>query len=268
MPCQNEGAALHGDGEPTPAPCSYTVCGSAGNGCYDNATATNAGYGCLSDGTQIDYVVAIGSFKVWQEHGGTRLLHASGLWTSSSDWQQTLNRNGKGFSGSSFTTLTNIAGRACPANSTLTSVFINDDTASNKFASGYCLYYDGGNAAQRLDKDAGTEATDWLANWTSAATGNGTNAAWYEGNVKTCADKGMRLPTAFETSTTDTSGSGMYPPANGSPTFALANGVPNDSADTWTASGSVVNQMYFNWSGTTITFVPYTGAKYVRCVLP
>ena len=216
----------------------YTACGASGNGCYDNSTATSAGHACLSDGEQIDYVYANGSsgFQVWQQHNSPNsILHASGLWASSADWQQSLNGSGKGFSGTSFTVISSLAGRACPSpvSSGLPSVYIND---SNKVATGYCLYYDGGDASEPLNS-AGTSQTVsgqiGMNNWSNY---NGGAAVWYVGNIQTCASEGMRLPTIFETQTTTTSS--PYYPTDASPTFAQSNGVPSYIANTWTASAN------------------------------
>ena len=219
----------------------------------------------LSDGTQIDYVVASVGFYVWQEHNSpNRILHASGLWASSSDWQQTLNVNGEGFSGSNFTTISNLAGRACPANSTLTSVYIDN---SHKVATGYCLYYDGGQTAQVLNNAGTSQVTLGSIGMNNWSNYNGGTASWYVGNVDTCAEKGMRLPTVFETRTTTTSSS--YYPTDATPTFAQSNGVPNYSGYTWTASApTVITSNYWVWSGTSVNFTYYGTLIYVRCVIP
>jgi hypothetical protein len=133
-----------------------------------------------------------------------------------------------------------IAGRVCPPN-----VFLNHD---NMTVTGSCLYYDAGNEAQSLDTAAaagGVEGEDWLKQWNSAASGRRENASYYEGNLKTCADKGMRLPTIYEANFSSQSGprprgdkliSGAGDPIF--PTFADQDtGVPSvPDSSTWTAS--------------------------------
>ena len=241
--------------------CSYTQCGLAGNGCYDNATAVSAGHACLRDNTQIDYVPTGNGFYVWQEHGRQgRILQASGLWAYPTDWQQTLKPNGKGFSGISLPSISYIAGRACPAGSTLPSVYIDD---SDKVDPNYCLYYDAGNPEQDLNA-AGTSQTV-LGQIGLGAT---TTPLWYEGNVDTCAQKGMRLPTLYETATNITAGN--YP-TDATPTFAQGNGVPGYVELTATASGSTVdNSDYLIWEGVMsgAGAQDYNSGMYIRCVLP
>ena len=226
---------------------SLVSCGTSGSGCYDDAAAKAAGYALLPDGTtQVNYVpTGNNGFYVWQENDSpNRILQASGVWASSSDWQQTLNINGKGFSGTGYSSISTIAGRACPANGTLASVYIDD---SNKVATGYCLYYDDGMNGVPALNAAGTSQT------TSGQIGLGpwSTARWYEGNVQSCANKGMRLPTVYETQTTNTSDA--HYPTDALPTFAESNGVPlpSGSSWSWTASASTysVND-YWVWSGT------------------
>jgi hypothetical protein len=156
-----------------------------------------------------------------------------------------------------------IEGRVCP-----THVFL---THSNMTATSRCLYYDSGNAAQTLDA-AGTgltQAEDWLQTWDNSNTGRGISASYFEGNIKTCADKGMRLSVAYETTMSQP---GMYlPTADGiTPTWAGANGVPSyNSSFTWTASANTNgNTSYWSFNGTNINMSSYTSSVGVRCVLP
>lgn len=253
-------------------------CGAAGNNCYSSTAATTAGVASLSDGTIINYVTANGSFKVWQERNiasgqsAKRILKATGLWASSSDWQQTLTRAGTAFSGTAFTNTTyisQIAGRVCPTN-----VFID---FTNMTATGKCLYYDIGTGLTTLDGagTTGVEAQDWLQGWNGAATGAGTGSSYYEGNIKTCADKGMRLPVAYETAIYNP---GNLPTGDGiTPTWSYNTGVPNattvGSGWTWTATAtSASNTSYFVYGFTTTYAASYQTYNYsgraVRCVLP
>ena len=157
-----------------------------------------------------------------------------------------------------------ISGRVCPPN-----VFLNHDHMT---ATGLCMYYDSGNAAQSLDAagTSGTEASDWLQHWNRAATGRGTSTSYYEGNIKTCADKGMRLPTMYETSMPKP---GSYLPTGDTgvnPTWAgSTSGVPGFTSWTWTASAETsLPFSYWGWSGASSRGLYYSYPVSVRCVLP
>jgi len=218
-------------------------------------------------GATMTLVYAAGSagFKIWREKNGSRILNATGI--IANGWQKKLTRSGVGFATADFTTGTNIAGRVCPIN-----VFLSftSMTAANR-----CLYYDGGNPSQTLGAESasGVEATDWLQNWDRGYTGRGTSSSYYEGNIKTCADKGMRLPVIYETATNPLvdslpNGDGLFP----SPAFATSvNGVPSLAGWTWTASAisyGFIYSRYWLWSATGSAYDFYSGSYGVRCVLP
>lgn len=138
-----------------------------------------------------------GGFKVWKEKGGARILNSSGF--IANGWQKKLTRSGTAFSGSDMTDgddIKLIAGRVCPKY-----VFLSH---SNMTATARCLYYDSGSPPQTFDRDfavaGAVEAEDWLRSNNSLNTGRGVGSSYYEGNIKTCADKGMRLPVLYETS--------------------------------------------------------------------
>ena len=162
-------------------------------GCYDKPQVMSEGKATLADGTEIILVPGSGTFKVWKEKNGNRILKPTGLWASQSDWQKALTRAGTAFSDTHYTDVSKIAGRACPPN-----VFLDHN---NMTATDRCLYYDAGSLPQRLDSDGatGAEGSDWLQSWSSGKSGKGISASYHEGNVKICADKGMRLPTLYET---------------------------------------------------------------------
>lgn len=195
---------------------------------------------------------------VWVESGsGNRVLASDG----SDNWAYQLNTDGQSYS-SSFLDKSHVVGRSCPSNT-----FV----PGNLVALGKCLYYDGGNAAQRLDS-AGTGqsilASLGLSTWDLASTGNGTGASWYEGNIKTCAVKGMRLPTLYETNASDPGG--LYKPSDASPTFISANGVPSVAGSyTWTSSAyTAISNTYWFWSASSASGSTYTYGSAVRCVVP
>jgi hypothetical protein len=251
---------------------AITICGAAGNGCYDNATAIAAGVAKTDNGKMLTYVYANGSsgFKVWKDQSSNRILRANGL----DQWAQNLNINGKGLSGTDFidpnlgTASTRIEGRVCPPN-----VYIDD---SNKFTSGNCLYYTPTNPQQTLNAAGTSQTIDGQIGIT------GWIKLWYAGNIQTCSSKGMRPSTIFETSYYyDPATSASFPFADGTPVWAhtTSSGVPQDPlvSLTWTASGrQEVFGHYllfscFNYCTTMNTVVSsnmYYSSYYVRCVLP
>ena len=218
-------------------------------------------------GKSIEYVLASDSseFKIWKEVGGNRILRANGM----DQWALELNLNGKGQSDNEFTGNTVIKGRACPTN-----VYMSDE---NKFSTGNCLYYTETYPQQDIQA-AGTSQTNpatlGLAYWRDH-TGGDSDSRWYVGNMKTCGDLGMRPPTMYETTTTDTANAN-YPVANdGTATFALDNGVPSAVA-VWTSTsysnqGNINNGWtngYFTWNNTNDGWSWSSDPASVICVLP
>jgi hypothetical protein len=242
--------------------CPYTFCGLSGNSCYDNATALNAEKACLTGKRPIELVAASGGFKVWREKNGTRILKPDGLWASDADWQKNLNRAGTAHTASSFTAVSSIAGRACPP-----SVFLSP---SNMTASNQCLYYDTGNPSQGLNaaEGSGIFGEDYLSEGNNPNSGNGTAKSWYEGNIKTCADKTMRLPTVFE------SGAGYFAawshqyPTDANPNWAdTASGVPAAVGGSNATASSAGAFAYWKWGGAPGSSSYDSGFR-IRCVLP
>lgn len=229
----------------------------------------------------LEYANGSSGFKVWRERDGNRrLLNATGL--VANGWQQILTRAGTGFDGNltNSSVVAQIEGRTCPPN-----VFLNHD---QMLGTNRCLYYDSGNSLQQLQaaEATGTEAIDWLKDSASEYT-FGNSGSYYEGNIKTCADKGMRLPTLYETTAenpgddfrSDGDGLGFDPVFAGPPY-----GVPAVSSEgdeyTWTASAPRNSMDYYcfdvwdenNYSTCAMTqspdVVPTYGTALVRCVLP
>ncbi|NBV49962.1 hypothetical protein EBR03_01535 [bacterium] len=259
-------------------PQELVRCGEPGNGCYDNLRAMQEGKAKLSDGTQIELVSAAGAFKVWKKAGENLIMNASGVWSPENNWQRKLNRDGKSFSDFYLTEtdIKGLAGRACPP-----AVFLNHD---NMVAKGRCLYFDAGNQKQGLSilgRPSGLESIDWLSDWSSQSTGRGPDSSYFEGNVKVCADKGMRLPVIYETTVNGafTKQQGWAPPS-GDPGLNVAwaelNGVPSFEGWTWTATAYQVPapadgyRNYFRrWSSDQAgveTSIMDNGS--IRCVLP
>lgn len=238
--------------------CTGTiVCGTnAGDNCYTGSTsaaAQTAGYAKTPGGKCLKYVFADGSsgFKVWQEESGTRILRATGL----DAWTKALNPDGISVSTTDFTDAnlgngsTLINGRVCPTN-------VYMDT-SNKFTTGNCLYYSPGYGPQRLDA-GGTDGILGLGQWSTTALNNG--------NIATCSNKSMRLPTLYETTASDP-GYGWIN-TGGSPT-GWGNGIPQAAGATLTATAYTPNAWYYwGWSGTTPAPYHYFDSEYVRCVVP
>lgn len=253
-----------------PTACSNSVDASRPNDCYNEGSSPNyaqdLAIGTLRQGPggavlTLQYANGSSGFKIWTEDGGSRVLNATGI--VANGWQQTLTRAGTAFSGSNFTTPSVIGGRACPPN-----VFLN---FSNMVATGRCLYYDGGNGWQALNAASGTEAEDWILSSTSAASGRGSGLSYYEGNIKTCADKGMRLLTMYESTHTMPAWARPSGDTGVSPTWADATtGVPSASNYTWTAS-SGADSYYWQYNTGGGDYGSYgggAGAGRVRCVLP
>jgi fibronectin type 3 domain-containing protein len=258
---------------------TYTTPACAGD-CYLEGSSPNFAQG-LAVGTErlgpsgstitLQFANGTSGFKIWREKSGTRILNATGL--VGNGWQQTLTRAGTAFTGTAFTNTTHvgqIAGRSCPPN-----VFLN---YSNMTVTNRCLYYDVGTGLLNLDSGgtAGVEAQDWLRDWDSTATGRGSSSSYFEGNIRTCADKGMRLPVAYETSMNNP---GTTNTPNGdsgiTPVWAGSVGVPNaasvGSGWTWTASAAIPGKGYY-WVWVSSTNSSYQTYNYtgraVRCVLP
>lgn len=244
------------------------TCGdSAANGCYGNSQATTEGMALLEDGTLIEYAQASAGFRVWKEYfGQQRILSATGVWTDATSWQKRLNRNGEDFSSRTdgsqyFTDYQSIAGRVCP-----TAVFVNRDMMAE---SNRCLYYDSGTTAKSLiGAQLGIEKEDWLSRHNTASSGAGTSLSWYEGNVKFCADKGMRLPVIYETTATS-----LPPFVPLYPAVTLdGKGVPNlrVGIPSWTSSGQQELANYFMaWNGASTTVkTSITDTNDIRCVIP
>lgn len=228
---------------------------------------------------KIKYEKNLSNIWIWKEVDGNRILNASG--EPVKGWQKKLNRSGIGFKTEYFTDINAIGGRVCPVN-----VFISP----GEMIAPRCLYFDVGNAYQTLDKDFSelpdTEAKDWLREWNSTNTGigAGAGASYYEGNIKTCADKGMRLPTLYEVKLNTTPTSSLLPIGDGiaTPVFGTIPGqavpsVPGDSF-TWTASAapgsetSPDDQQLKKYFGFSLTGgnqeLPFWSSAAVRCVLP
>ena len=258
--------------------CSNSVSPQRPNDCYNEGVAPNYAQD-LPIGTErkgpldvvmtLQYANGTDGFKIWKEKSGTKILNATGL--VSNGWQKTLNRVGNALSASDFTTSANIAGRVCPPN-----VFVNHDLMT---AADRCLYFDSGSSVQRLDA-AGTstsETSDWLQDWNRPLTGRGSSSSFYEGNIKTCADKGMRLPTLYETQISEamakasTMGSpGEYLPTGDSitPVWAENKGVPTNSMN-WTATAHMQDSSNFwNWYGTGGGNSSFSDSISARCVVP
>ena len=202
---------------------------TTGSDFYSQAQSMNIGTetnGPDSTRITLQYANGSGGFKIWKEKNGSRILNATGLLTNG--WQKKLNRAGTGFDGdlTDSSVIEQIEGRVCPPN-----VFLDHDHMT---ATGRCLYYDSGNAAQRLDDaspavngtSSSVEGEDYISSSDSSSSGRGSALSYYEGNIKTCADKGMRLPTVYETQ--------GYTPEWGLPTGDLvANGGSMTGAPVW-----------------------------------
>jgi hypothetical protein len=219
---------------------------------------------------------AISNFKIWKEKvasGSARILNASGL--ISNGWQKKLNPSGLGFQAADFTDSRQIYGRVCPTN-----VFID---YSNMAQTNRCLYRSDASGV-RLTSSGGTEAVDWLHSWGSTRSGKGAAASYYEGNIKTCSGKNMRLPVIYETAAYETEGcttcfgSGSAYPTGDSITPPQGPGAPTSNgktflgfSGTWTATASanpVKRNNYLMFNGSEIASYNSSGGGWIICVLP
>jgi hypothetical protein len=184
-----------------------------------------------------------GSFKVWKEKNGNKILNASGIFANGLGWQKKLTRAGTRYSNDFLDDPSNIAGRACPEK-----VFNSSSGPST------CLYYSSrlGLGITLQGSSTGVRLEDYIDKWTDNISGGAipgcnysskTAASWYVGNIKTCADAGMRLPVLYEfkgwksgcrASSTDCAISDLPPP--GIVSESDSNGRP--ARDTWTATAS------------------------------
>jgi hypothetical protein len=249
------------------------VCGgSVADNCYSgtNAAAAKAqGEAVTPSGKVLTWTVS----TIWVEKNGTKVLKADGT----DAWSKQLTLNGRNYSDNFISySASTIAGRACPTH-VVTPTGTTD--VVNLVTTNTCLYYDSGNSAQRLDATAHDGVTNQttsgsirLGYWDSSAGGNSTGSSLYEGNIQTCASKGMRLPAIYETAAgSNPWGGSTYLPTDGSPTFpSTSGGVPSVSGSyTWTSSAFTnVSSSYWVWSGADAHNGYYYGNGAVRCVVP
>jgi hypothetical protein len=244
-------------------------------GCYTHSQGLPIGTETSGpDGIPIKLIMANqnSSFKIWQEKNGTRILNANGL--IESGWQKKLNRSGTSFSSSDFIDVSTIGGRSCP-----TYVFLNH---ADMRSTDRCLYYDLGSPAQKLDAagTTGVQAVDWLQSASASDTGAGTDTSYYEGNIKICADRGMRLPTLYETNANvnfeSRDQTDRLPLGDGNLFMSSgwevsSRGVPGFTNEmAWTASAfRWASEFYWGWGGRETDSLNFQkDAERVRCVLP
>ena len=245
---------------------------------YDDQAAISLGVHTTPSDKSLVYVYANGSsgFKVWKEKEGNRILRANG----EDEWAKDLNLNGKGQSTTDFedanigSASTIIAGRACPDN-----VYIDD---ANKFTTTNCVYFSPASYTTALNSSGYSQTSAGSIGLREWIYYNGGAPRWYVGNIKICSDKGMRLPTIYETTVAGANTSNVnFPYSDGSPIFAEGNGVSSASSYsswTWTASSSLNNGLgpgyhYWIWTGSSINdfpySLPYAPQNYgVVCLLP
>ncbi len=228
--------------------------------CYQTSAALNSGMAYTGSGKLL--VLTSG---IWVQADGNNVLRVNG----SDNWHLKLNANGRSFSATNLDrTVANLGGRVCPVN-----VYVDD---GNRVATGRCVYYDQGNPSQRLDAtahDGNTNQTTAgayrLGFWNTTAGGASYSASWYEGNIQTCANKGMRLPLLYETTANDPVDNKPADPA--SPSWSSSTtGVPSvGMSNTRTSSASTYySNHYWMWAGTGASFSGSESATVVRCVVP
>jgi len=185
------------------ASSSFTYGGfqcSKNNDCYAEAELASLAVGTVIPGpgnSELIYQFAHGSngFKIWKEKNDRRILNASGR--VSNGWQKKLTRAGTSYSNDFLDDSSKIEGRACPEK-----VFNGSPGPST------CLYYSSilDSSKTLQGTSTGVKGEDYLNEWTANKASAGvpcesssnTTPAWYVGNIKTCADAGMRLPVLYE----------------------------------------------------------------------
>jgi hypothetical protein len=232
---------------------------ACGANCYANSSAISAGLAYTATGKTL-----LLTNSIWVHANGTNVLRVDG----SDNWHYALNPDGTSYSSNLLNKNTaTIGGRTCPA-----SVYVDD---TNKVAAGRCVYYDQGNLAQRLDAPNADGAIDQTTVG-SIRIGNRASSAgnWYSGNIQTCANKGMRLPTLYETTAAQPDATYLPVDATNNPTpswSTMLTGVPMaaGAAYSWTASASTVySGGYWVWVGTTTSGRSYSDTAAVRCIVP
>jgi len=249
---------------------NLVVCGGdPASNCYSGKTAAAAfaaGRAVTPLGRKLVLASAAGSFKVWREDSGKRILSATGL----DEWQVKWGPGGHAIVPLDFANaeqvLALLAGRACPLQAYV------DHT--NGFAAGRCLYYDRGHPPQVLNLSQGPKGgSEARLRWDTIDSGGAAEAAWYEGNADVCLAQSMRLPTLYETeSGAPTAGAPREMPANGAVMYSVGTGVPATGAGSiWTATafaGSDATQMWSVRGGGQPPEHTATGElRAVRCVL-
>lgn len=161
------------------------------------------------DGVTIALSYASGSsgFKIWKEKNGSRILNASGITTHG--WQRKLTRAGTAYRDGVVLDSSLIEGRVCP-DKVFKASSDQQQGGSSEILSGSspCLYYTSILAFSKTLRglSEGVKGEDYISEWTANKAVNGepcvsssnTPPPWYAGNIKTCADVGMRLPVLFE----------------------------------------------------------------------
>ena len=178
------------------------LCGEEMDSCYENSAALAAGRARLTDGSKIILVPAAKGFKVWKDASSDKIIKASGFYSRSGDWQKRLMKSGWGYEGD-FLGYKGLAGRACPE-----MIYRADYSMITDSKSENCLYYDTGTPKVRLGnepskvKNIGVEKIDWMWVWSDIwgdqCTFRCRTPLYFQGNIKTCNVKGMRLPTIYE----------------------------------------------------------------------
>lgn len=204
-------------------------CSGINDDCYAKAELESVALGTVipgPDSKELIYQFANGSngFKIWKENGGSRFLNASGKIRMS--WQMKLEANGKTFSSNPIdlylTDFSKIAGRVCPPY-----VYSGGTAKLNS-----CLFY---------TSETNPANFQTIPNNNEPSTDNGGLESWLEANIPLCANKGMRLPTAYEVRANQVDNGNNWPEEG---VDYEPDGIPADQVPLysdkgiWTATGS------------------------------
>ena len=236
---------------PNPLAGVKYMCGQKDNDCYhyvDNNTNLKEGKDIIytHTGKMIRYATNKNGMSYFKEEAGDRILRSNGK----DDWQRKLQIDGNGPSSDYFINVDDIAGRVCPS-----LVYIDDSKEENKASTGNCLYFH--------DVNASVESP---SNFFELELKSLSSKSWYAVYIKDCGDKGMRLPTLFETKSST-------PPSNLLPdettTWNKELGVPSATIihHSLTATSYTAPTWYWGWRSD-IYNAEFRPTVNIRCVIP
>lgn len=211
--------------------------------CYDSTFIANSkGEATLvldDNRTAIQYTTNTNGVKMWREKNGSRIVRGNGL-----GWSPKLTADGKMPTATPFTDYNSITGRVCPKK-----IYLSDSLYAQP---NHCLFYRSATASSL-----------------NTAAFTSTNPAWFQGNIASCSDLGMRLPTIYEAAVNPIDVNLL--PTTDKMIFDATTGIPAAAGEgaTWTATKCKSgDNHYFSYRQGTASCEPATSQKSVICVVP